>query len=288
MNLQRIMLLAFSLALGSGLLLLGVTPAGAAGDGKKKAAGEHGSPAGEEGGLPESHELRPLPWEIPRAIENACTKEEIVVLRELRERAELLDLRADALDERERAIEDAEHLLATRLAKIESIRADIVGKLDAERSLVLATIREEQSTRRKVIEKEQSARLAKIEAEQAIVLAAIARDEKVKDERVLELAGIVATMKPKPAAAMLAGMDDNVALQVLLQLRPKSAGKILAAMPAATAQRLGDQMTVHKDTRRGLSTGAGSGFRSSTDGASSPTAPRGAQVESAGTTPTSN
>ena len=215
-----------------------------------------------------------------------------MVLRELRERSELLDLRAATLDERERGIEEAERLLAGRLAKIEAVRAEIVGKLDAERSTILATIRQEQTSRRKEIEKEQSARLKKIEEEQAVVLAAIARDQKVKDERVLELAGIVATMKAKAAAAMLAGMNENVALQVLLKLRPKTAGKILAAMPAVTAQDLGDKMTVHRDPRRTLGTGASGGVGSA--GAKLPpstsAAPPGATPESAVTppTPTSN
>ena len=254
MNWQRSMELTAALALGFGLFLLNVGPAGASSEPKKGKAGGSiaiGESATTEGEDEESTELGtprpPLPWEVPRAIENRCTKEEIVVLRELRERSELLDLRSAALGERERAIEEAETLLATRLAKIEAIRAEIVGKLDAERSMILGTIREEQTSRRKEIEKEQSARLKKIEEEQAIVLAALARDQKVKAERVLELAGIVATMKSKAAAAMLAGMDENIALQVLLELRPKIAGKILTAMPATTAQSLGDQMTIHKD-----------------------------------------
>jgi flagellar motility protein MotE (MotC chaperone) len=300
MNWQRSMGFTAALALGFGLVLLNVGPAGAVSEPKKgkegvaKASGQFGSTGGEEG---ESSELGaprpPLPWEVPRVIEDECTKEEIVVLRELRERSELLDLRSAGLDEREGAIEDAEHLLATRLAKIESIRADIVGKLDAERSMILATIREEQTSRRKEIEKEQSARLKKIEEEQAIVLAAIARDQKVKAERVLELAGIVATMKSKAAAAMLAGMDENIALQVLLQLRPKTAGKIMAAMPATTAQSLGDQMTVYKDPRRALGGSAGSagGSRSADDDIpppSSSAAPSGAPADSAGITPTNN
>ena len=292
MYVHRILLLTAALVLGFGLLLTDVAPAGAAGDAKKSdSEGGHGAPAGEEGSEPElKGPPPPLPWEIPRAIENRCTKEEIVVLRELRERSELLDLRAAALDERERGIDEAERLLAGRLAKVEAVRAEIVGKLDAERSTILATIRKEQTSRRNEIEKEQSARLKKIEEEQAIVLAAIARDQKVKNERVLELAGIVATMKAKAAAAMLAGMDDNVSLQVLLKLKPKTAGKILAAMPAATAQDLGDKMTVHRDPRRGLGAGPSGGPGAS--GASdkippSPSAaPLGAPSGSAATTPT--
>jgi flagellar motility protein MotE (MotC chaperone) len=301
MNWQRSMVLTAALALGFGLVLLNVAPAGASSEPKKEKTGgatgigEHGTTEGEEG---ESSELDgprpPLPWEVPRAIENQCTKEEIVLLRELRERSELLDLRSAALDEREGAIEDAERLLASRLAKIESIRADIVGKLDAERSMILATIREEQTSRRNELEKEQSARLKKIEEEQAIVLAAIARDRKVKAERVLELAGIVATMKSKAAAAMLAGMDEGIALQVLLELRPKTAGKILAAMPSITAQSLGDQMTVYKDPLRGLGGSAGSagGSGSAADRIPPPpstsVAPSGAPADSAGITPTNN
>ncbi len=293
MNVQRILLLTVALALGFGLLLTDVGPAGAAGDAKKEESGEKapgglGAPAGEEESDPELEgPPPPLPWEIPRAIENRCTKEEIVVLRELRERSELLDLRAAALDERERGIEEAERLLAGRLAKIEAVRVEIVGKLDAERSTILATIREEQTSRRKEIEKEQSARLKKIEEEQAVVLAAIARDQKVKDDRVDELAGIVATMKAKAAAAMLAEVDENVALQVLLKLRPKTAGKILAAMPAATAQDLGDKMTVHRDPRRGLGAGASGGpvpSRAKLPPSTS-AAPPGAVPESAATTP---
>ncbi|HIF23964.1 MAG TPA: hypothetical protein EYQ27_19150 [Gemmatimonadetes bacterium] len=168
MNWQRSMGLPAALALGFGLALLNVAPAGASSEPKKekagdaKATGEHGTTEGEDGEL--GAPRPPLPWEVPRSIENECTKEEIVVLRELRERSELLDLRSAALDERERAIEDAEHLLATRLAKIESIRADIVGKLDAERSMILATIREEQTSRRNEIEKEQSARYPSVAA----------------------------------------------------------------------------------------------------------------------------
>jgi flagellar motility protein MotE (MotC chaperone) len=294
MNTRQISVMAPSALLTLSLLFFGAAPVAAEGDG----GGDHGGTGGsgstaEEDELPEFEgRPPPLPWEIPRSIEKACTKEEIVVLRELRERSEQLDLRSSALDERERGIEDAEQLLVTRLAKIESIRADIVGKLDAERSMILATIREEQSTRRKQIEKEQSARLKKIEEEQAVVLSAIARDQKVKDERVFELAGIVATMKSKPAAAMLAGMDETVVLQVLLQLRPKAAGKILAAMPAGVAQRLGDRMTVHKDPRRGPGAGAADGFRSRDDGMnlspSSSAAPLGAPSEAAVTKPKSN
>ena len=255
------------------LLMFPAAPAEAAGGGDAKKEEGHGDGEGSDGPklLKSTEELlaQPLPWEYVRRDEDRCTIEEIVVLRELRERAEVLNMREAALDDRERSIADAEHLLALRLAKIESIRADIVGKLAAEREGILATIRAEQEARQQQIAQEQTARiqkaaaeqtsrLKKIEEEQAVVLAAIARDQELKDERIAELSGIVATMKAKSAAAMLAGMDENVALRVLLNLNPKSAGKVLASMPAGVSQRLGDRMTVHKDPRRDLAGTEGS------------------------------
>ncbi len=156
----------------------------------------------------------------------------------------MLDERSESLDEREAAIAEAERLLAGRMAQIEIMRADILAKLESERSSIMEAIK-----------KEQDSRLQALEAEQAVVLEAIAKDQAVKRERVVELSGIVSTMKPKQAATMLAGMDDNVALQVLLELRPKVAGKILGAMPVAVSQRLGDRMTVHRDPRKPDSSG---------------------------------
>ena len=286
-------LCAFALAFA--FLLFPVSPASAAGGGDK------GEKAEEKKGpklLKSTDELlaQPLPWEYVRADEERCTTEEIVVLRELRERAEQLNMREAALDERERSIADAEHLLALRLAKIESIRSDIVGKLDAEREGILKIIRAEQEARQSQAVAEQTARIQKaaaeqtsrlkrIEEEQAVVLAAIARDQELKDERIEELSGIVATMKPKAAAAMLAGMDETVALRVLLNLTPKSAGRVLAAMPAGVSQRLGDRMTVHKDPRRGSNGAPGAGTKN--DAMNLPGRPA-AGAAGTGTTPNSN
>ena len=133
--------------------------------------------------------------------------------------------------------------------------------------------------------------LKRFEAEQAVVLAALARDQQLKDERLEELAGIVATMKPKSAAAMLAGMDESVALQVLLQIKPKSAGKILAAMPSDVSQTLGDKMTVHQDPRRSLGADFGKGLPGpdKTPTPSSPAAqPTATPADTPSTNPTSN
>jgi flagellar motility protein MotE (MotC chaperone) len=296
MSIRRFMLAAFSFQLALGLLFLGTAPVSAAGGGDKKDDGHGGgdSGGGEEdpNALPEfDGPPPPLPWEIPRASENECSTEEIVVLRELRERSELLDLRAQSLDERERAIKDAERLLKTRLAAVEKVRTEVLEQITVEKTAIIEKVREEQAASRKLSEEKQDARLKRFEAEQAVVLAALARDQQLKDERLEELAGIVATMKPKAAAAMLAGMDESVALQVLLQIKPKSAGKILAAMPSGVSQTLGDKMTVHRDPRRLLGADLGKGLAGQEDPEipSSPAAqPTATPADSASTNPTSN
>jgi flagellar motility protein MotE (MotC chaperone) len=149
--------------------------------------------------------LPPLPWDAPRAGEQACDDEEILVLRDLRNRARELDRRETALDEREEALQTLERQVEERLAELATMR----GELEA-----MAT-----------------------------------REQVATDTRVDELARMVDTMKARDAAAMLAGMNQDVVLKVLRRLKPKQAGKVLGEMPPATATTLGDRMTLMDDPR---------------------------------------
>ncbi|MEE2828155.1 MAG: hypothetical protein VX498_03120 [Myxococcota bacterium] len=269
------------LLLGLVLFFFGLGPVAAGGDPPPSSDGGdgHGGGTGDTGEeeLPEERPL-PLPWETPREDENRCTTEEIVILRELRLRSEELLARSEALDERERSIREAERLLAGRMAKVEAMRASILDKFNEERESVLETIK-----------KEQDARLQAIEAEQAVILDAIAKDQELKEQRVAELAKIVGTMKPKQAAGMLAGMDEAVALQVLLRLKPKDAGKILEKMPAKVAQKLGDRMTVHRDpTKTNKSGSSGTASRRADTLAPPPSRPVPATAGDAATTPSNS
>ena len=54
----------------------------------------------------------PLPWEVPREGEGACRPEEIVLLRQLRQRASTMDARDVALGQREAAAQRAEAQIA--------------------------------------------------------------------------------------------------------------------------------------------------------------------------------
>ena len=81
MSIRRFMLAAFSFQLALGMLFLGTAPVSAAGGEEKKDDGHGGGDEDDPNALPEfDGPPPPLPWEIPRASENACSTEEIVVL----------------------------------------------------------------------------------------------------------------------------------------------------------------------------------------------------------------
>jgi len=141
---------------------------------------------------------RPLPWEVPRADEMGCSDEEILLLRDLRNRSHVLDRRGHALDERAAVLGKLEKEVATELVRLESLRAEILELLSGQRAAL--------------------------------------------KQRVAKLSRMVDQMKAKDAAELLAGIDQGVALQVLQKIKPKQAGKVLGAMPAAKAQRLADKL----------------------------------------------
>lgn len=133
---------------------------------------------------------------------------------------------------------------------------------DDEEILVLRDLRkrDEELDRREAALAEREAALVTLEAEaaskleelQAIrteLVEMVDREQVAAAERVTALARMVDTMKARDAAALLAGMDRDVALLVLRRVKPKQAGKILGEMPTATARELGDRMTVLADPR---------------------------------------
>jgi flagellar motility protein MotE (MotC chaperone) len=147
----------------------------------------------------------PVPWEQPRAEDGACADEEILVLRDLRQRSLELDRREAELDERVAALASLEEEAAVELERLSTMRDAIVELMQQQQA--------------------------------------------GSQERIASLARVVDTMKASEAAAMLGGMDEDVALQVLRKIKPKQAGKVLGAMPDKKAQQLGDRMTVVPDPR---------------------------------------
>ncbi len=165
-------------------------------------------PPGEEDATA-SAPRRPLPWDVPRDGQVACRPEEMVLLRQLRQRALSMDAREAALDQREATLKVAEGAIAAELVRVEAIRTELVEMLG--------------------------------------------RADTASAENVGSLARMVDAMKAREAAPLLAGMDEDVALEILQKLKPKQAAKILGAMDPRTAQKLGDRFTLVPDPRTTLS-----------------------------------
>ena len=114
------------------LLVVPMPVSGAGGGGAK----EESKPEKKPGPKKSMEELldAPLPWEVPRAGEVGCTDEEILVLRDLRNRDRVLLRRSRALDERASALAELEQGVASELERLESLRAEILDLLVGQRS----------------------------------------------------------------------------------------------------------------------------------------------------------
>lgn len=62
--------------------------------------------------------------------------------------------------------------------------------------------------------------------------------------RLKQVAALIKDMKPRDAAEVVAGLDDNLAVGVLARMAPKSASAITAALPPEHAARLLTQLSV--------------------------------------------
>jgi flagellar motility protein MotE (MotC chaperone) len=77
---------------------------------------------------------QPLPWNVPQGNEVGCSDEEILVLRDLRNRDRVLARRGYALDEREAALVELEGKVSSEMARLETLRAEILQLLTGQRS----------------------------------------------------------------------------------------------------------------------------------------------------------
>ncbi len=99
------------------------------------------------------------------------------------------------------------------------------------------------------LETEAATELVRLTEMRDAIVALMEKQRTGSQEQIAGLARVVDTMKAAEAATMLAGMDEDVALQVLRKIKPKQAGKVLGAMPDRKAQELGNRMTIVPDPR---------------------------------------
>lgn len=130
--------------------------------------------------------------------------------------------------------------------------ADELGALAADLAARTAAIerREQGFTQRSVELKAAEDRLAARTAELETLRTQItALQATVDAERVIRVATVmkaVEGMKPTAAAGMIAELDTELAIEVLSTMNRSKAGKILGALPPATAATLAEGMAARK------------------------------------------
>ncbi|MEA3545365.1 MAG: hypothetical protein U9R69_09135 [Thermodesulfobacteriota bacterium] len=149
---------------------------------------------------------------------------------------------------------DSEPVAAEEITSVEerrirvSIEAEYV-KLDQQKSKIAA-----QEEQLKILETEVDRKLAAMQQLRDKKLEALQqlRDELVKlfdrkdekeMERIAELSKIYEKMNPQKAAVLIKALDDQLAVEVLLGIKKKTAGKILDSLDPATAIELSKAFT---------------------------------------------
>jgi flagellar motility protein MotE (MotC chaperone) len=125
-------------------------------------------------------------------------------------------------EKKEASLDTKAQLLQDLDKQVEQRRAEISREeeqLAAMKSALEAVKRELQQERERM------------EALKRDVEAAIARREKVINERLTSIAKVYQSMKPKEAASAIADMDDDMAVAILERLPSKNVAKMFDTMP---------------------------------------------------------
>jgi flagellar motility protein MotE (MotC chaperone) len=101
----------------------------------------------------------------------------------------------------------------------------------------------------KRLEDHAAEQVTRLERMRIKLLALVAQRSEARLQRVEELAKMVSNMKPRAAAPLLAGLEEETAVLVLKALKSKQAGKVLSAMTGPEALRLGERYTAMPDPR---------------------------------------
>jgi flagellar motility protein MotE (MotC chaperone) len=120
---------------------------------------------------------------------------------------------ADALETRERSLERREATLEAREAELRQVETELqaqVGELETLRGEIQTLLEQADGER---------------------------------EERVQALVKMTESMRSKDAAALLAEVDPDLAVEVLDRMNRTKAGKALAAMPPPTAAALAEDLT---------------------------------------------
>jgi flagellar motility protein MotE (MotC chaperone) len=95
----------------------------------------------------------------------------------------------------------------------------------------------------KTLEDEVDKKLAAMQQLRTELLALLERKDQVEGERISELSLIYEKMTPQKAGALIKELDEQLAVEVLLGIKKKTAGKILDSLDELTATKLSKAFT---------------------------------------------
>lgn len=93
-----------------------------------------------------------------------------------------------------------------------------------------------------ILRKDVETKIEKYSALLTRVDAALKKAEQIQDERLISMARLYEAMPPESAAAQLSAMDVDTAAQIMLRMKSKKAGPIVALLKADKAVTLTKKM----------------------------------------------
>jgi flagellar motility protein MotE (MotC chaperone) len=128
-------------------------------------------------------------------------------------------------------------------------RAAEIGSVEERR--VLAAIEEQKDRLRqkeeilrqrelelKTLEREVDKKLDELRREREEATALLERKEEAENRRIRDLSAMYEKMAPEKCAALLAEMEECLAVDILAGMKSKSAGKVLGSMERGKAEKL--------------------------------------------------
>lgn len=111
-----------------------------------------------------------------------------------------------------------------------------------QREAELKKVEEELQRQRETLEK----RLSEIEGVRRSIASQLEEKVKVDKERVEQLVQFYSTMKPQQAAKIIESLNEDLAVEVLVKMKKKSAAEIMNLINAEKAQRLSESFAGYK------------------------------------------
>ena len=92
-------------------------------------------------------------------------------------------------------------------------------------------------------------RVEELKKVQTALEALVKAEQKKRKERVMQLVKVLGNMRPASAGAVVAKLDDRMAVEVFRLMQSRIAGKVMAALEPGQAARISKKLARDKETR---------------------------------------